>query len=32
MSMPKRRSALHELEAYYNSDEWKRDFADDEAD
>ena len=23
--------ALHELEAYYNSDEWKRDFADDEA-
>jgi len=25
-------TALHELEAYYNSDEWKRDFADDEAD
>ena len=24
-------AALHELEAYYNSDEWKRDFADDEA-
>ena len=24
-------TALHELEAYYNSDEWKRDFADDEA-
>ena len=23
--------ALHELEAYYNSDEWKRDYADDEA-
>ena len=23
--------ALHELKAYYNSDEWKRDFADDEA-
>ena len=23
--------ALHELEAYYSSDEWKQDFADDEA-